>query len=101
MWGDYPQVLLELIRTIGGIEVEDENLAFSAPYDIAMDKEGNLYILDLGNICIQKLSPEGQYLDTIGRQGQGPGEFQSPFSLDIDSEGYLYVSDYQARRFTF
>ncbi len=97
-WGANPQVLLKLIRTIGGIEVEDENLAFNQPYDIAMDKNGNLYILDTGNVCIQKLSPEGKYIDTIGRQGQGPGEFQSPYSLDLDMEGYLYISDGRNRK---
>jgi len=92
-WGSDPQVSLKLIRTLGGIDVKDENLAFNLPYDMAMDKEGNLYILDLGNVCILKLNSEGKYLETFGRKGQGPAEFQSPYTLDIDSEGYLYVAD--------
>lgn len=97
-WKNDPQVSLKLIRTFGGIDIEDENLAFNRPYDITMDKEGNLYILDTGNDRIQKFNPEGKYLDTIGRQGQGPGEFQSPFSLDIDSQGKLYVADAGAKK---
>jgi len=97
-WGSSPQVSLKLIRTLGGIDVEDENLAFNSPRDIVMDKEGNLYILDLGNVCILKLNPDGKYLATIGRKGQGPGEFQGPFSLDIDSEGYLYVADMDSKK---
>ena len=97
-WKNGPQVSLKLIRTLGGIDVEDENLAFNRPYDITMDKEGNLYILDTGNDRIQKFNPEGKYLDTIGRQGQGPGEFQNPLSLDIDSQGKLYVADQVAKK---
>lgn len=97
-WGSKPEVSLRLIRTIGGIDVEDENLAFHFPYDVAWDSSDNIYILDGGNNRIQKFSPEGKYLATIGRRGQGPGEFQSPFSLDIDSKGYLYVSEGGSRR---
>jgi len=97
-WGWKPEVTLRLIRTIGGIDVEDENYAFHFPYDLAWDSSDNIYILDEGNNRIQKFSPEGKYLATIGRHGQGPGEFQSPFSLDIDSKGYLYVSEGASRR---
>lgn len=97
-WGSKPEVSLRLIRTIGGIDVEDENFAFHFPYDVAWDSSDNIYILDEGNNRIQKFSPEGKYLATIGRRGQGPGEFQSPFSLDIDSKGYLYVSEGGSRR---
>jgi len=97
-WGSKPEVSLRLIRTIGGIDVEDENYAFHFPYDVAWDSSDNIYILDEGNNRIQKFSPEGKYLATIGRHGQGPGEFQSPFSLDIDSKGYLYVSEGGSRR---
>ncbi len=92
-WGKNPEVAIKLIRTIGDIDTEDENLAFNSPSDIAMDFSGNIYILDSGNQRIQKFSPEGKYLATIGRKGQGPGEFTSPSSLDIDAKGYLYVLD--------
>lgn len=92
-WGKNPQVGIKLMRTIGDVDTEDENLAFNSPSDIAMDSAGNIYILDSGNQRIQKFSPEGKILATIGRKGQGPGEFTSPSSLDIDSKGYLYVLD--------
>jgi hypothetical protein len=92
-WGKNPEVAIKLVRTIGDVDTEEENLAFNSPSDIAMDSSGNIYILDSGNQRIQKFSPEGKYLATIGRKGQGPGEFTSPSSLDIDAKGYLYVLD--------
>jgi hypothetical protein len=93
VWGKNLKVSLKLIRTIGGVDVEDENLAFYSPEDMAMDTQGKIYILDSGNHRIQIFSPKGKYLATFGRLGQGPGEFQHPFSIDIDSKGHLYILD--------
>ena len=91
VWGKDLKVSLQLLRTLGGIDVEDENLAFNSPEDMAMDTEERIYILDSGNHRIQIFSSKGKYLRTIGRLGQGPGEFQHPLSIDIDSRGYLYI----------
>jgi hypothetical protein len=97
-WGAKPEVSLKLVRTLGGIEVQDENLAFHFPYGVAMDAAGNIYVLDEGNNRIQKFSPDGKYLATIGRHGQGPGEFEGPLCFDIDPEGSLYVFEGFSRR---
>jgi DNA-binding beta-propeller fold protein YncE len=97
-WGKKPQVSIEFVRNIGELETEDENLAFHIPSDIARDDQGNIYILDAGNHRIQKFDPDGNYIETIGRRGQGPGEFYLPLSLEVDSRGYLYVSDPQNQR---
>ncbi|MFA9453353.1 MAG: NHL repeat-containing protein [Candidatus Aminicenantaceae bacterium] len=92
IWGKNPRISLEKIRAIGDIEAANEEVAFYIPMDIALDAEGNLYVLDTGNHRIQKFSPDGAYLATLGRQGQGPGEFNFPGSLDIDQEGGLIVA---------
>lgn len=96
-WGANPAVKLELIRTIGGLDAE-ENLSFNNPSDIVRDSAGNLYILDMDNNRIQKLDSEGKFIKTIGRKGQGPGEFQGPSSMDIDTEDNLFVFDVRTRR---
>lgn len=92
-WGKNSKLSLELARTIGTIEAEDDNFLFYMPSDIALDSQGNMYILDSGNHRIQKFTPDGQYITTIGNKGQGPAEFIYPLSLDVDSRGYLYISD--------
>lgn len=93
LWGKAPKVALELVRKLGDIDTEDENLAFHYPSDVVADKDGNIYVLDTGNTRIQKFGPDGKYLATIGRKGQGPGEFLMPDGLDIDREGNIVVSD--------
>jgi len=97
-WGKTPQVELEFIKTIGKMDSENDEEIFFMPADIGFDSQGNIYVLDSGNHRIQKFSPDGKYLATIGQQGQGPGEFQYPQSLTIDSEGYLYISDMGNRK---
>ncbi|MCP4727601.1 MAG: 6-bladed beta-propeller [bacterium] len=92
-WGSDPQVSIELIKTIGDIEAEEEHYLFYIPGDIAKDKDGNIYVLDSGNHRIQKFDQNGGYLKTFGEEGQGPGEYMSPLSIDIDDSGYIYVSD--------
>jgi len=96
-WGANLEVKLELVRTIGGLDAE-ENLSFFEPSDIVRDSAGNLYILDSGNCRIQKLDPEGKFIKTIGREGQGPGEFQAARSMDIDEQNNLFVFDVRSWR---
>ncbi|HSA96464.1 MAG TPA: NHL repeat-containing protein [Acidobacteriota bacterium] len=92
-WGKAPKVALEPVLTLGDVDTADENLAFFMPSAIAIDATGDLYVLDTGNHRIQKFSPDGKYLATFGRQGQGPGEFYYPVWLAIDANGFIYVTD--------
>jgi sugar lactone lactonase YvrE len=92
-WGARSKITIDLIRTIGDINTLDENLAFNRPADLARDESGNIYILDSGNHRIQKFSPDGDYLTTLGRRGQGPVEFNYPQSLELDSKGMIFVLD--------
>ena len=92
-WGNNSKVDLKLIRTIGGIDVEDENYTFVGPRGIELDSAGNMYIPDYSDNKIKKFNPEGEYIKTIGRHGQGPGDFNHPYSIDIDADDNLYVLD--------
>lgn len=97
-WGNNPEVSLQLVQKIGGLEVEDENLLLNSPRDVVTDSNGNIYILDSSGNNIKKLNPEGEFITNIGQAGQGPGDFNFPYSLDRDESGNLYVLDSQNRR---
>lgn len=92
-WGKNPEIALEYVRNIGDLESDDENVLFYMPSDIALDEGGNVYVLDSGNHRIQKFDSQGRFVASLGRHGQGPGEFQYPQSIDIDEEGNIYVAD--------
>jgi DNA-binding beta-propeller fold protein YncE len=98
LWGRTPKVALELVRKIGDIDTEDEHIAFNYPSDVAVDRGGNIYILDAANARIQKFGPDGKFLATIGRKGQGPGEFIFPDAIGFDKDGNLVVADSAQKR---
>ena len=96
-WKSREKFKLELVRKLGGIEESDENRAFHKPSDFALDRNGNLYVVDSGNFRIQKFDPDGSFLDSFGEKGQGPGEFQMMGGIAVDNSGLLYVSDLNTR----
>ncbi len=72
---------------------EDPNYQFYNVIGIALDSEHNLYVLDSGNHRVQKFDRDGHYLLTIGREGEGPGEFVRLTDVFIDKQDTIYLSD--------
>jgi DNA-binding beta-propeller fold protein YncE len=68
---------------------------------IAIDDSGRVYIADFQDPRIVVFSSRGRHLATIGRKGQGPGEFTAPTGPVIGPDGVLYVRNMeQVVRFT-
>jgi hypothetical protein len=84
--------------SIGGAEAKPEQ-SFSEIGQILLDEEENIYVLDPKDANIKIFDKAVKYLRTIGRKGQGPGEFVSPSSLDIDSKWYLNILDRSLKKF--
>lgn len=94
LWGDSPKIELKFVRQIGVFEGPDDNYMFFLPTDFAVDNEGNIYVLDMGNFRIQKFDKDCKYLATFGREGQGPSEFQGTIvGIEIDKSGNIWVAD--------
>ncbi len=66
---------------------------FMNPRNLAVDPEGNIYVLDSGNNRVQKLSPDGQFILQWGSFGTAPGQFNEPWGIAVDERGYVYVAD--------
>lgn len=49
------------------------------PSSLAVDDEGRVYVVDSKPAVIKVFSPEGALVRTIGREGEGPGEFRAGF----------------------
>jgi len=89
----YGEILFELEKDLSIGREDDDNYLFYDPRNIAVDEQGNIFILERGNCRIQKFDKNGKYLQTIGKKGQGPGEFERPYSLFLDQNNNIYVSD--------
>lgn len=89
----FGELILDLEEDLIIGNEEDENHMFYRAWNIAVDSKENILILDSGNYRIQKFSRKGEYLITIGKKGEGPGEFSNPTNLFIDSNDNIYVYD--------
>jgi len=72
-------------------DANDEYYFFYRVTDLKVDEDGNIYVCDGGNRRVLKYSNKGKYVRTIGRQGQGPGEYSFPSRLFLDDKGNLCV----------
>ena len=81
-----------------GVMEGDEEYMLNMPQEIKIDKDGNMYVLDWGDTCINVYDEKGIYLRTIGRKGQGPGEFDTPAYYDISPDGRVFIMDTRNRR---
>jgi len=66
---------------------------FNSPTGIAVDSSGNFLIADTGNSRIEKFSPTGEFLTTIGTdRGNRAGSFE-PSGIAVDQAGNIYVAN--------
>jgi len=77
---------------IGELDGPEEFL-FVNIADVAVNSKGDIYVADSRLNEIRKFNKGGEYLLTIGRQGQGPGEFQSVSVLTMNSRDDLIAFD--------
>jgi predicted membrane-bound mannosyltransferase/DNA-binding beta-propeller fold protein YncE len=68
---------------------------FYEPWDVAVGRDGSVYVSDTWNHRIQKFTADGQFIKMWGYFGQGeaPEAFWGPRGLAVDKEGRLYVMD--------
>ena len=66
---------------------------FDGPSGIAVDANGNILVADTNNGRIEKFSPTGEFLSSMGIKGIGYGQLGAPNSIVIDRVGNIYVAD--------
>lgn len=68
-----------------------------SPGGIAIDGD-LLYVCNTNKNCLLVFTTDGDLVDTKGRHGKQPGQFNTPTSLMVDHDGYLYVTDFSNHR---
>lgn len=84
-----------------GIELGDSNYVFGAILDAVYLSDGRIALLDVIQRKVLVFSGSGEFIGSVGREGTGPGEFISPFSMTALSGGGFAVSDVQQGKVAF
>lgn len=66
---------------------------FNLPRDVAVGKDGRLYVVDGGNFRVQIFDRDGKYLKSFGSIGKQLGNFARPKEVATDPSGNVYVAD--------
>ncbi|HUO09477.1 MAG TPA: hypothetical protein VM008_14305 [Phycisphaerae bacterium] len=82
------------LRTIGQSMTENSGKGqLGGVMGIALDKDGEIYANDVLGCRVQKFTPDGKFLFSIGGLGNRAGNFVRPKHMAVDSSGILYVVD--------
>jgi streptogramin lyase len=78
------------------------------PYGVALDRDGNIFIVDRLNYCIRRVDAASGTIRTIAGTGKsgysgdgGPGteaQLREPNGLALDGKGKLYIADVADQR---
>ncbi len=82
--------LLEEELTIGGESGGMESV-LNRPQDLKLDSDGNIYVMDWGDVDIKVFAPDGRLLRTVSKKGQGPGEIDVPAFFVVSADDKIII----------
>lgn len=84
---------VEYLFTVGeGLEFGEPGYLYN-PVRVTTDSNGNILVADHRGRAIHKYTPDGEYLQSVGGSGRGPGEFSRITEIAIDENDNLLVLD--------
>ena len=99
LWDSKEKANVTIIKEqqIGELDGPEEFL-FDYVSDVAVNSKGDIYVADRRLNEIRKYNKDGEYLLSLGRKGQGPGEFQSVNIISVNSHDELIAFDNMLQR---
>lgn len=88
---DAPTLQLTQVVRLGSLDGEHD--AFGRVMDATLDRAGRILVADDLGRRVVVFGRDGRYVGTIGRRGQGPGEFESPWRVAVDAADSIFVWD--------
>jgi len=89
------------LQNRGSVDGTGSGANFNSPHSTAVDSAGNVYVAEIGNHTIRKITPAGvvtTLAGTAGTAGSADGTgaaalFRGPAGVAVDSAGNVYVAD--------
>jgi len=83
-----------------GEEATPESAMLNRPFDLRIDDQGRIYVMDAGDVHFKVYDERGIFLRAIGRKGQGPGELGGLVLFELTTDGKICALDDLQRRVT-
>ena len=77
---------------------ESEDMLLGSISQLLTDSEGHIILIDARQRIIHAVDPQGNYIQQIGANGSGPGEYQFPGLASIGPDDALHIMDWSSRR---
>ena len=85
---DYHLVIIDSIGVESGV---DSNYVLVWPQAVAHTPSGDIAVLDFQRCNLSLFNAEGDFIRTVGSEGEGPGRFMTPMSMCFYSDGSFLV----------
>jgi len=100
LWKDSSPLSLEEDLAIGQ-EVGTQTQMFGYIRALTLDAQDNIYVADSYELNISVYNSKGEFIREFGREGQGPGEFQTIGGMCwCPKDSCLYLTDHTNHRIT-
>jgi 6-bladed beta-propeller len=86
-----PVLRLTEVARIGSMD--GENDAFGRIMSAAFDSKGRIYVADDNHRRVSVFTADGRFVQHLGREGEGPGEFSTPWRVVVDPRDSVFVWD--------
>ena len=98
----YGEEIFEIKEELSlGVAEGAEEYMFLDAREVAVDNRERMFVSDIRGFHIKVFDKFGKYIKTIGRKGQGPGEFSQISSIQITPRNELMVYERNGFKLTF
>ena len=79
---------------VGELDLKfNQGQEFKRPNGIAVNRQGDIAVVDLRGHCVFVFNKEGNCLKQLGKEGRHPGQFKYPYDVSFLNDNEILIAD--------